>query len=152
MYTFVCVHTSRFVMAFHRHIRTRLKAYASPEKTASQTTATLDADETQSWGENLVVMAFNVSGEVTCNTASAVGHRSSRKSVSKKPDFEKPVRKNQAALIHFCGDIAQKRSWIDVNLSDYNKDLASRPEQILKGACLITKAIHFLNVKREKLH
>lgn len=41
--------------------------------------------------------------------------------------------KRQTALIRFCWNIAQKRSWIDVNSSDYSKDLDNRSQQILKG-------------------
>lgn len=45
MHKFVCVHTSTFIMAFHRHIQTRLKAYASPEKDRfSNDNNTTDAD------------------------------------------------------------------------------------------------------------
>lgn len=112
---------------------------------------------TKSWGEKLSGtdgMAFNFSREVTCSAVSAERAIvwSSRKPVSKMSDFEKPGRKKQTALIHFCWNIAQKRSWIDVNLSDYNKDLDNRSQQILKGGFLIITAFRFSCEKERKRH
>lgn len=160
MHTFVCVHTSTFIMAFHRHSNTPEGVRITWERQGfTRQQHYRRWLNSKSWGGKLSRTDWLWRW---CLTSAERLHATL--SAQRGPLFDQAERqwvkcltlkscggKNQTALIHFCWIIAQKCGWIDVNLSDYNKNLDNRPRQIL-GRTFNIHSQSFLMWRGNKLH